>query len=677
MTKDPYRYFRIEAQELIEGLDRGLLELEREHDPEALRRLLRLAHTLKGASRVVKQVEIGDLAHGIEDVLSPLRDSGQPADRASIERALSLLDGIRERVDLLGTPAPRVELPHDEAETPPDPGLRNVRVPLADMDLLLESAFEAAQAARQTRGHCTRLADVRTALRRALSDTSGKTGGEKLRNIVEDALDSLDGVERDLTSSAERFTREVEEVRQLADHLRLLPAAAVTDDLQRAVRDAAAATKRVVDLVATGTDTRIDASILSSIKGALRHVVLNAVAHGIEPEAERIARGKPAQGTITLTIERQGERVAFRCADDGRGLDAEAIKRAALERRLVDPAAAESMGVTDVARLLLAGGVTTTSRVTAVAGRGVGLDVVRDTVARLRGDVRISTEAGCGTTVELFVPLSLSSLSVLVVEAGRATALLPLDAVRRTTQIRDEDLAPEGDSIVVDGAPIRLLYLTEVVEQDGSDRNATDFRACVVLDSSRGPVALGVGALRGVRHVVVQSVPELATIDPVVAAVAVSDDGAALPMLAPAPLADWSRRAGVVRPRSSDEGARPPPLLVIDDSMTSRMLEQSILESAGYEVDLAASGEEGIEKARARRYGLFIVDVEMPGMSGFDFIESARADPEINDVPTILVTSRSDPADRRRGKEAGAREYIVKGELDQRIFVEIVERLAS
>jgi two-component system chemotaxis sensor kinase CheA len=239
-------------------------------------------------------------------------------------------------------------------------------------------------------------------------------------------------------------------------------------------------------------------------------------------------------------------------------------------------------------------------------------------------------------------------------------------------RVADGDVArhAEGERIVVDGEVIPFLSLSRVLQR--ARREAGGMQSAVVLEVEGQRAAVGVDRLGGARSIVVRAIPEHAAVDPVVSGATFDDDGVPQLVLAPAMLV---REASIARPVDDRPlPALPAPILVIDDSLTTRMLEQSILESAGYEVDLAVSGEEALEMARGRRYGLFIVDVEMPGMSGFDFIATIARDPTLGEVPAILVTSCADPDDKRRGMEVGAHAYIVKSEFDQATLLEIVRR---
>jgi two-component system chemotaxis sensor kinase CheA len=387
--------------------------------------------------------------------------------------------------------------------------------------------------------------------------------------------------------------------------------------------------------------------------------VRNAVAHGIEPAAERRAAGKPAEGRVEVKVARRGRRVRLTCRDDGRGIDVDAVRRAARRRGRDGDAAA---GEAEIIDLLLHGGLTTSAAVTEVSGRGVGLDVVREAAERLGGAAIVETETGVGTTVGLDVPLSFAAFTALTVEAGGRRALVPLDGVRRVLPAAAADRARfEGGEVLVHGGRALPLVDLAVVLGVPAARSGSA-RLAVVVGGDTGRAAVAVDRLRGTATIVARPLPEGAEASAVVAGVWLDPAGRPQLVLDPDGLV-----AAAVGARAPEVEEAPPPLpvLIVDDSLTTRMLEQSILQSAGYEVVMASSAEEGLEVASQRAFGLFLVDVEMPGMDGYTFVARTRAEPDLCDVPAIMVTSCSSPEDLRRSAEAGASDHIVKGEFDQ------------
>ena len=390
----------------------------------------------------------------------------------------------------------------------------------------------------------------------------------------------------------------------------------------------------------------------------------------LAPPAERVRAGKPAAGTIRVAVGRRGRRVVFSCTDDGRGIDTDRVREAAVRKGLAAPEEAGDLDAEALAALLLRGGLSTAGTVDGVAGRGVGLDVVRDTAARLEAQVALRSQPGQGTTVEIAVPVSISALTALHVEVSGALAALPLDAVRSTAFVPPERVVrlPDGAGLEHEGEVIPFVPLAQVLSRPlpASRR----FWSAVVVQAGSRRIALGADRLTGTSEIVVRPLPRFVEADPAVAGAALDAEGNPLLVLDPGGLLAAAEAGG----GADGERAARLPILVVDDSLTTRMLEQSILESAGYEVELAVSGEEALEKARARRFGLLIVDVEMPGMDGFELVRATRADPRL-DAPAILVTSRASPEDRQRGLDAGARAYFVKSEFDQRRVLATIEEL--
>lgn len=636
MAADRFKYFRIEAREILDGMAKGVLDLEKRVDAELIARMLRLAHTLKGAARIVGHRELSDLAHEMEDVLAALRDSPGPQ---RLDGALALVDQMSVHVSALqqpevAAPAARVveAAPADAAPRPAETRIPDAPVPRADptaVDDVLGGLAEIHTLVRRLRG----LDDVR-------------------------ALDQrLDQLERELRS-----------VRQDAERLRLLAAGTAFTSLERTARDVARAAGRRVAFTSSGGDVRVDAHVLTTLHGAVVQLVRNAVAHGIEPPEERVAAGKPAEGRVAVTVALQGSRIAITCQDDGRGLDLEAVRRAAVRRGLA-PDRARALDRDQLIGILLRGGITTSTEVTTFAGRGIGLDVVREAAEVLGGEVKAHSDAA-GTAITIVAPTSVAAVSALILTAGERVAGIPLVAVRRVARISAAAIVrgPDGLAVALDDVAVPFAPLARLL---GASGGGVD-RSIVVVEGGGGLAAIGADHVLGVDEVVVRSLPPGVPIDPVVWGVALDPEGLPRPILEPAALVAAVR---VMPAETTTAPPRPLPILVVDDSLTTRMLEQSILESAGYEVDVASSAEDGLSKVARRGYGLCLVDVEMPGMDGFEFIATLRSQPQSAAIPAILVTSRNRPDDRQRGTSVGAQGYVVKGDFDQTKLLDMIRRL--
>lgn len=638
------RYFRAEARELLDELTRALLELERDAGrADLIARCFRLAHTLKGAARAVRQVRIGELAHAVEDALAPHRESGDPVGADLVSDVLLVVASMRREAEGLGSERP----PGDGLAADADLEIGTARVAIADLDALLEAIAEV-----RSQGRALRRAHEALDLGRARPELAAR----------------LARIERDLAGAYAKLGT-----------LRLVPVNAILGTLELAARDAAVSLGKQVELEAVGADVRVEAQILAAARDALLHLVRNAVDHGIEDPAERVAEGKPPAGRILLRFERRGRQVAILCEDDGRGIDVDAVRRAAIERSAAPADEVAALGRDEALRLIFRAGVSTSAAVGAVSGRGVGLDVAREVAARFRGEVSVESEPGRGTTIGLELPVSLTSVTALTVRHDGIEALIPLDAVRATQRLGAAEIGrgPAGPFVMDQGEPVPFIALAEVL---GRGPAASRPRwIAVLVQGDAGRIALGVDQLDAVVDVVVKPLPASAGRARPVAGATLDEGGDPLLVLDASALVERARAACSAAPPSlkpSPGAARErSPILIIDDSLTTRMLEQSILESAGYRVDLASSAEEGLEKAAARRYGLFIVDVQMAGMNGLQFTALTRADPELRQIPVMLVTSLASADDRRRGAEAGAAAYVVKGEFEQETFLRRVAEL--
>ncbi len=687
MAKDPYRYFRLEAREILDQLSKQILDLEAVGGgapPTAnIERMLRASHTLKGAAGVVGHERIAKLAHGLEERIAAYArpDAGEAPPGVGV--LLEIVDAIATELSSLGAPVVGAGSIPPAA---PAPAAESVRLDVLEMDGLLAA-----------------IADVSVRLSSARARTSGLTRAEAIARQLgrwiddarridrtsapnwEDAAELVDRLRHEVRSERESLSELVESAERRAGdaledarRLRLVPADTLFGELARAARDAAATTGLRVELETSGGAIRLDASVLELLRDALLQLVRNAVAHAIEPPPERLRAGKPEVGRIMVRFELHGARARVTCRDDGRGLDVEAMRRALVTRGIATEDQARGMDVGEVAATVMRRGVTTRTTATELAGRGVGMSLVSSVVDRLRGAVAIRTEAGGGTEIELDVPVSVTAAPALVVEAGDVPALVPLDAVMRTARVTAEAIvtSPEGDVLSYeDGAEaLPFASLARVLRQSTTGDPGTGAAFTVVLIDAHGKrAAIAVDRIVGVANDVVLPLPAPGIADPLVVGASLDAGGNPRLALDPRVLAERvTELPGAPRTAVAKEKKV---VLVVDDSLTSRMLERSILEGAGYDVVTASSAEEALEIVRERTFALFVVDVEMPGMSGFDFVARTRSDPALSGTPAVLVTSRSAPEDRRRGHEVGARAYIVKGELAQDQFLDSVRRL--
>ncbi|HZI07740.1 MAG TPA: response regulator, partial [Archangium sp.] len=563
-----------------------------------------------------------------------------------------------------------------------------VRVELGKLDSLLEGLSEAVVQLGGLRGVVESLAQAHHGADTLIEQltapvASSGSPAERARwlsrvlSVTESLRSSLVKAGRQLGGGLGQVESELGRLRDGANTLRLVPTQTLFGPLELAARDAAASLGRQVEMHTEGGDTQIDGHVLAAVRQALVHVVRNAVDHGLETPAERRAVGKSPTGRFSLKVQRRGGRVSFVCEDDGRGVDLGRVRQVALERGVVSPSEVDALDEQGLMDLLFQSGFSTARAVTDVSGRGVGLDVVRDMVRRFKGDVQISSRPGLGTCITLEVPLTLASLEVLGVEAGGQRMLVPLESLSGALHLPAEAVTWTGARAAISfgGEVLPFLPLLDAMGNSGAQRPRA-WSVLVLNAGSAGRAAVGVERLLGISRRVSRPLPSSVPSLPLVAGASFDEQGVPLLLLDAAGLVRLVHQGssgGVPKARPSQKQL----ILVVDDSVTTRMLEKSILEAAGYQVELAASGEEGLEKIQRGGHALLIVDVEMPGMTGLDVTRRIRSIPALQGLPILMVSSLATDEDKRRGKEAGVSAYIVKGEFQQHSYLDTVARLIA
>lgn len=656
MTPDPYKYFRIEAREALDLLSRHAGELREDGAAASVARILRMAHTLKGAARVVRLSGIAQAAHALEELLEPHRDVAGAVAPAALEEVYRILDAIRAQVAALD-PASETAARSSAAD-----GEQVVRVELADIERLLEATQQVSVQLSAMRAALDGLQEARVMLAR-LSE----------RQLVAGVASVLDRTASACAAGMQRARRDLDGARADLGRLRLVEASALAGHLEAAARDAARSLGKQVNVAVLGGATRLDAHVLAALRDALQHAVRNAVVHGLEHGQDRLAAGKPPAGNVTVRFERQGQRIRVSCDDDGRGVDVTAVHAAAVRKGVLAGSAA--LDTHSALELILEKSLSTSPTVTELAGRGVGVDTIRDVVRRLKGTVTFSSDPGRGMAVMMLVPVSLFSVPVVVARVSGRDVAVPQEAVASVETYGPESLmrSATGRSLLLGGTPVPFVSLASALRWEEPPA-AAGRETALIVDVDGVRAAIGVDRAVETTELIVAPLTDAFPPVPLVSGVSFDADGRPELVLDPHALLEAAR---VERAPAAFAPVTRPAVLVVDDSLTTRMLEASILEAAGYDVALATSGEQGLEMAARRRYAVFIVDIEMPGVDGIEFIERARRDPGLRDVPAILVTSLGSREDRERGLAAGARGYIVKSEFEQERFLRLIAQLAG
>jgi two-component system chemotaxis sensor kinase CheA len=464
-----------------------------------------------------------------------------------------------------------------------------------------------------------------------------------------------------------------EEVRRV----RMLPFAEACQGLDRMVRDLARSTGKEVELAVEGGDVELDRSVLEGLKDPLRHMVRNAVDHGAEPPDERRAAGKPAALRLTVAAVLRGATVEVIVADDGRGLDLDALRQQARRRHLPEPADDR-----EASRLIFLPGMSTAPLITDVSGRGVGMDVVKSRVEALHGTVDLASAPGRGTRFTLAVPLTLTTLRVLLVSTAGQTFAIPGSAVWKLVRIDPAWLrAIEGRQMLALGeTPVPVASLAETLGLRGREAATPAGKArAVVLSAADQKAAFVVDDFQAEQEVVVKNLGARVRRLPHVWAATILPSGRIAPVLAAPNLVRTALRSGPAAPVAAAPERDAPKakkrILIADDSVTTRTLEKSILEAAGYEVMAVADGAAAWQSLQEHGADLVVSDVDMPHMDGFALAEAVRASRRFYDLPVVLVTARETEEDKARGIAVQADAYLGKSGFDQKNLLETIAQL--
>jgi two-component system, chemotaxis family, sensor kinase CheA len=661
--------FHQEVAYRLDEMEAALLAIEAGHQgPGMIDSLFRNVHTIKGTAGMFGLDDVTAVAHAVEDILAILRQRGTfppslldpllhatsvvrarvngadaPVDALLGELAAALASlagddpaeatmpavaGPRIPVEPVGDPVPTGPVPTGPVPAGPGPipEQRSVRVAPAKIDHLLDVIGEAIQ------------------------------DGRRLAHALGTEADLPEGLVDALGASA----RTLDELKDTAIKMRTLPLAVIAGPLPRAVRDMARATGKEVELTVSGADTELDRVILESLAEPITHLLRNAVVHGIEPPGDRAQAGKPVRGRVELRAMSRGALVEIVVADDGRGVSQDVADRAQRDGSLTD--------------VLAQAGYSTAEEVTELAGRGVGLDAVKNYALSLGGAFEIRSQPGQGMEVILLLPLALALLDVLLFERGGAVFGVPLAAVEEVVGVNQTASIQGHLSLNVRGRPLPVADVAVLLGAQAPPLSSRPHALVIGVPGRR--VAVVCDALLGEEEVVVKTLgPLLAGVGGYLGAAILGDGRVAL-LAEPSALAR-GKPDHVVRPAPT-RAAEVPRILVVEDSFTVRELQRSILETAGYRVVTARDGADALRiLGRDPTIALVVTDLEMPELDGLELTRAIRADQARSSLPVVIITSHGSEEDQRKGIEAGADAYMAKRNFDQQALLATVERLVG
>lgn len=490
-----------------------------------------------------------------------------------------------------------------------------------------------------------------------------------------------------LTRSAEQnyhvIGKLVDDLLEDSKNLLLLPFGTLSAQFPKLVRDLCRDQGKEAELVIEGEDVELDKRILEDMKDPLVHLLRNCVDHGVVKPDVRAAEGKPRRATITVAATQgDGSKVEISVADDGKGIDVESVRQSAVKHGLLSPEAAARTSDAEAMALIFQADVSTSPMITRVSGRGLGLAIVRERAEELGGTVSVESRPGRGTKFRIVLPSLLSTFRGILVEAAGRQFVVPTAHVERVTRVRaDAVRTVEGrDTISLGGRAVARVSLSDVLQLPGPAGNGESPGGVpvVVLGIGDQRIAFAVDAVLDEQEVLVKTIGKPLSRVRNIAGATVLGSGQVVPILNVADLLKSARGAAASASRAAvepQEAAQAGSILVAEDSITSRMLLKSILESAGYRVKTAVDGMEAFTLLRAEHFDLIVSDVEMPRLNGFDLTARIRADKKLAELPVVLVTALETREDRERGVDVGASAYIIKSSFDQSNLLDAIRRL--
>ncbi len=464
---------------------------------------------------------------------------------------------------------------------------------------------------------------------------------------------------------------------QLADHVaeaRLVPLASVFEAFPRAARELAHAQGKHIELMVENTNAGVDRSLVADLRDALVHMLRNAVDHGIESGEQRSLLGKPETGHITLRARADGDMLHVEVEDDGRGIDPGRLREVAVQKRLLSETQAAALSEREAMELIFRPGFSTRDEVSETSGRGVGMDVVKKKVEGLGGSVALASRIGRSTTVSLRLPQSLALMRVLLIRMGDDVYGMPAADVEAVARFRPEDRLEVMGTLAVmhRERPVTMVALGPLLGLNGGPR--FDRPPCVVVHHGEDRAALVVDGFVDEREVAVKPVGrDFMKGAPFVAGSAALEDGRIAVLLhVPDIMAEVRKLA---RPVTEGTQTRRLKVLLVDDSPIARATESALVRALGHVVEEAQDGEDGWSRLQSNSYDLVLSDVQMPTLDGFASTRRIKQSAEYASIPVVILSSLASPEDKRRGLDAGADAYLVKGELGVESLALTIDRL--
>jgi chemosensory pili system protein ChpA (sensor histidine kinase/response regulator) len=717
--------FLEEAQQLLPVIGGEMRDWKADPgDARAMQALQRALHTLKGSARMAGAIRLGELTHLMETRIELAGETGT-ADAALFAELEEKMDRLSIDVERLAaepeTGAAPARAPDEEAAraepAPPASGAM-LRIQADTLDHLINDAGEVSIARSRIEGELRSvkqsigdlsesIARLRSQLREV--EIQADSQMQSRLSVVEERNRDFDPLEFDRYTRLQELTRLMAEslhdaasihqslLRSLAEtdaalsqqarisrdvqqelmRMRAVPFAILDERLYRIVRQTTRELGKTAELEIRGSQVELDRSVLERISAPLEHMLRNALAHGIEPPAVRAGAGKPDTGRIQVALRQESNEIVLTVGDDGAGIDVERLRGKAVERGLL--AAQDRPDPAVLTQLIFASGLSTADAVTELAGRGIGMDVVRNEVTAIGGRVEVESAQGRGTTFTVYLPLTVAVTQAVLVRAGGSVLAVPSATVEQVLRLKSDALAAEYAAGQVEFQErIYPLHGLAALIGAGAAPAPGDYHSVLLVRSGTQRVALHVDELLGNQEIVVKSIgPQLARV-PGVSGATVLADGSVVLIVNPIALTQRAKvlpQAGAL-PAAAMPISVQPVIMVVDDSLTVRRATGRLLEREGYQVITAKDGLDALEQMKHVHPSVLLVDIEMPRMDGFDLARQVRSDPVTRHIPIVVISSRTAEKHRNQAAQLGVNAFLGKPYSESELLRHIAELLA-
>lgn len=713
LLKELLEDFRIEAEEHLVSISEGLLKLENSLDSpdiSVLESVYRETHSLKGAARAVNLTDTEKLCMVMENIMSSIKNGEAVIFESLFDIMYKSVDSLRLMLSSLKETGKEKRIPNFQqliknleyihkvslekgggGKKESKPAKKELKRVLFDNknDENIERDENKDSAPVISSEHETIRVSV-SKLNKILEQTEDliaikstlafyKTELESINfKLADDRLSNLYG---DLTRFIRVANRMVDDLILDVKSTLLLPFSTILNIVPRMVRDLAREKDKEINVEITGDHFLIDKRILEELKDPLVHLIRNCADHGIESSLQRERSGKGKNGKILIKVSKEADaKLSLLISDDGGGIKVDKVVNSAIKNGIIDEVRASLLSDDEKVNLIFSSGVSSSEMITEISGRGLGMAIVAEKISNLGGSVHVKSQEGKGTTFIIKIPQTIATFRALLVRCGEKQFLIPTLFIDKVVGVSPDDILTSGHraSLIISGEHIGLVDLGLSLGLNETSSKDEKVLPALILNSNGKKMAFKVDEiLEEIEGIIKPLGSQLKSIKKITGVTMVGN-GILIPVVNVSELIEYAvggMNSGSDKIKIKGITEQKQRVLIVEDSITVRSMLKSIVESAGYETEVAVDGVDGYNKLTDGNFDAVVTDIEMPNMNGFELTSKIKGDKKFSDIPVILVTTLESQKDMQRGLEAGANAYIVKGSFEKSNLTDTIRRL--